>query len=186
MAGDVMCLRDVIALTPEPAPRVAVARLLFACCPAAVQRCVRSVVVNAVEAVLRRWSFPHVGQKPCEVIEPFVAHGYSAPAVPFVSRLGAFIATAFHLLPDFVLRRLAPAMRSVPSPLQGRRFAMQAPTTPLTAGSQRVRERDGFVPAVAPTTPAGSQIRQATFRSCNDNQSSESLADAIIHARKYS
>ncbi len=58
--------------------------LLFAGCPAAILRAVRAVVVNAVNAVLRRRLCAHVSEEVLETVTPAVADRNASPAIVLV------------------------------------------------------------------------------------------------------
>lgn len=80
-----------------------ISRLLHWRGPAAVVWRVRTVVVNAVNRVSRRWAWPHVSQK-CSKVKPLIADANAAPSIESTCRIGASL---FHAYPSLILRRTA-------------------------------------------------------------------------------
>jgi hypothetical protein len=84
--------------------------LLFGCRPAAIFWAVGTVVVDAVNTVLRTWLRPHVSKKVCKTIPSF-ADGN--PASPVVPPLGSsrIMASLPHRFPRSIFRRPVRTMR---------------------------------------------------------------------------
>lgn len=90
-----------------------ISMLFFARSPSAIVRFVVAVIVReAVNAVLWRWSWSHVGQECFKGIKPSLANGYS-PSSPFgIIMAITVVASCFHPLPNSVFRALCCASSS--------------------------------------------------------------------------
>lgn len=99
-----------------------IARLLLACSPATVARLVVAVVVDSVDAVLHRWSWPHVGKEGREIGAPSVTNGDAATSVVLVTMVGRAVTPFQHRCPGFVLWCLASVRRVPVLPITSARF----------------------------------------------------------------
>lgn len=80
-----------------------VAVLFQGCRPAAVSWSVWAIVIDAVNAVSRRWPRPHVSRKRLEVV-PLRAHGDASPTVRRVGDVRGAVAALMHAAPLAVER----------------------------------------------------------------------------------
>ena len=87
----------------------AIIRLLRACCPSAIRRLVRTVIVDTVQSH-SGWAWTHVAEERGKVIAPSVADVNTSTAVIWVSRIGRFMASALHHAPSVVFRALPHAV----------------------------------------------------------------------------
>lgn len=87
---------------------VDLARIAVLLCPrrpSHIARFVMSVVVDAIERVIRRWAWPHIREEGVETATPAVAHGYAATTI-VRERLHSWVMTAAaHVNPDLIFRR---------------------------------------------------------------------------------
>lgn len=105
-------MRSSVTLSGAPVPG-----LLALCCPSAVLRAVRAVVVDAVNRVQRRGAHPHVGVESLEVI-PRGADRDTAPAVVGIGVMLPIQASRAHPQPTVVLSNARSAL-CAPMPLSG-------------------------------------------------------------------
>lgn len=87
--------------------------LFDVCRPSAVARLVITVVVLALDAVLRRRTRTHVCVERGEILPSF-ADGDSSSSIPLIGRVRRRVASASHLVPDGVLGRPAQSVRLAP------------------------------------------------------------------------
>ena len=95
--------------------------------PSAIPRRVRTVIVTAIQGMVRRWAWSHVAQEGCEVGSPFIADSNAATSVTAIGRIRLAIAASFHAFPDSVFMRFSSAVRSIADATHcGQFFAVQA------------------------------------------------------------
>lgn len=87
-----------LSLIADKASRSLVARLFFHGGPSAVFLEVRQFIVDAIKAHSLR-ARPHIGQECSERIAPFIAYGYSAPAIIAILRTVTVLASRLHRHP---------------------------------------------------------------------------------------
>ncbi len=107
-------LRKALGLSIERqnAVTTTIARLFMRGRPAAVVRFVVTIIVDAVNAVLARWSRPHILIKHLEGM-PAVAHFNSSPTVTEILGTRSTVASPDHAMPDEVFRKRTQAIRSM-------------------------------------------------------------------------
>ena len=128
--------------------RATVIRLLSLVGPSAIVWTVGTVIVFALDGVLRRRTTPHVSEKLREAVSPLIAHNDAASAV--VTKVVMFLrmATAAHIRPCAVLCAASAAMRAVVSA----RLNAQAPTT-LGFSETNLSRADGCLRAATASAP---------------------------------
>jgi hypothetical protein len=82
---------------------VSIASLLAFVCPTAIFRTIGTVIINAVDGVLGRWSCTYVLQKLFKVIYPLLADIDSAPTVALEFGIARIQTTLLHCCPQVVL-----------------------------------------------------------------------------------
>lgn len=127
----------------------AVSNLLCISGPAAIFGRVRTIVVDAVDAVFRSRSLSHICEEVGKVI-PSLANSDSSPAVLWVGAVIDIPAPTVNSEPDFMRRGQGCAVRAV-----GFLNALktQAPAGHCFAMHETMRGDGLFCPAVAPTKP---------------------------------
>lgn len=124
------------------------------CCPPAIVRRVRAVVVDAVELVLRCWAWPHVGKECGEIIAPTLTHGNATSAPIWVSAVRRVVAASAHVAPRLVFRRSAASrLVAVDGASTPSGFADQTTATARCASQKMVESNLFGAPTVAPTVP---------------------------------
>jgi len=110
-------------------------RLLLACSPTTVARFVVSVVINAVQFVIRCWLRPssHISEKVFKRITPALADYNPAPTVISVTRRCHTVASVLHGPPSLVFRAV---FLSVCSTALTCNLSTQASTTQFVSPSQ--------------------------------------------------
>lgn len=91
--------------------RTTVASLFLASSPAAIARCVVSVVVLALDLVGLRRAFAHVVQKRLKGCSPSSADRYTAASVPWIANVAGRLTAANHRSPTLVRDRFCHSMR---------------------------------------------------------------------------
>lgn len=95
-------------------------------CPSAVFRFIRTIYINSVQGMLRRWSWSHVGKKGRETLFPAVANGNPTTSIIGEMPSGWTIAASLHATPSLILRRAASPVLPV---TLNRKLLFQASTT---------------------------------------------------------
>ena len=146
---------------------VAIARLLSWCCPPAIVRFVVAVLVGVtVNAMHRRWAWPHVGIKRCEG-SPAITDSDSSPAV-FGKVLALWVAaTTIHTLPVHILRGSCHAMFT---------FAAWLTSIAVARGESRTTN-DLVCSALANAVPV--DVSAWSIRFSNDRPPTASLASQV-------
>lgn len=153
-------------------PRVVV--LIGACRPSTIVRRIRTVVINAVERVVRRGTRTHVANKGRELVPRLADDDPARPIVGEVLHPG-IMATAFHSLPHAVFFRARAAMRSGAAAFL---FSVQAAATPRPCATQRGSSDGRQLPALATTTPV--QLIVSNRRSAKHGQSSHDATSHVL------
>jgi hypothetical protein len=99
--------RHGLSIESHPPIVALVSVLLNSRGPSAVARFVMAVIIDAIQRVLWRWPTTHIREKAREVVLPFAAHGYPAPSVSVVARIGFSEAASLHGYPYRVFRCMA-------------------------------------------------------------------------------
>jgi hypothetical protein len=158
----------------------AVVELCLAGGPPTVSGLVVSVIVDAVDAVLRGGTRPHVGQEVLEVVTPALADTNTAPAVLRVSRVTRIQASASHIPPRRDLRRLrAPVCSSLPTDA----FAVVATARGGEAAAQRPRHDQLDGAAVAAAHPDGLTGPRAMRGHLDSDQPTVAMACQVTSSR---
>lgn len=87
--------------------RSCISSLLHTCCPSAVFRGVRAVIVHAVKAVTCRWFASYIS-KEIFVIVPAFVHYYSTATVMLILRMLGILTTSQHLGPGSIFSGFFP------------------------------------------------------------------------------
>src|SRR5260370_11543286 len=95
--------RQSAAPEKDKAIATAIIRLPSSCCPNTIDRSLATIVVEALNGVLRRWRVFHVGKKFCKGM-PSLAAFDAAAAVSAVSFGLGILATLNHLVPQIKFR----------------------------------------------------------------------------------
>lgn len=144
-----------------------VAALLSDCGPAAILWRVRAIVVDAIDGVFRGWTWPHIGQKRCELVAPSVAHGDAASAPVLVSGVGQIEASAAEVAPCLVFnRRAATPLVPVLCGATDGRFRSQAPTA---HGLSVTEMRAVYIHDLTAVTAARPVVLTTTFRALSQD-----------------
>jgi hypothetical protein len=132
-------------------PRPSISCLLYLRSPSAILRTVGAVVVDAVDAVRRRWPGAHVGVKRLKARPPLTDRD-PAPAVIAVDVALRTQASAAHVLPDPVLRS---AMRQSVSAMGiARRLEHEAAARDRVTAPEAVSNDRSLIPTVATADPS--------------------------------
>ncbi len=131
-------------------PPALIAVLFALGCPSAIFRRVRSIVVDAVQGHILRWTGTHIGKKGCKVIDPTVADSDTSATPIGVSFMLLVEASGFHVPPDSVFGGLCHAVGR--TALTCAFFAQATATLGFTA-LKAARKDDGGVTAIAETLP---------------------------------
>lgn len=173
--------RQRFAAVAHKLRRAAVSCLLAPVRPAAVFWGVRAVVVDAVDAVFRRWARSHVRQEGFERMEPARADRNAAPSVPVVVRVVRIGRAAFHRTPTIQgFRGMPPSGVSVRNEGRAQAFSSQAAAGLRVAVIKRLGARDVFIPAFA----AAKQLLATlfgVFDSVQDHQPPKLLTRFYLH-----
>lgn len=153
---------------PRPS---SIPHLLLVAGPIAVLRAVRAVVVASFQFFSRQ-ARSHVSGECLEARLPYGADGNAAGAVPGVAVIGGVQAASLHTGPDPVDRASGLPMRPA-SRLHS--FCVQATAALRFPLPQGVGACHDFIPAVAPTAPAGLS-KAVAFRPLSHDQAAEALS----------
>lgn len=164
-------------IAPPLACRPLVVPLLQGCGPAAIPRLVIAVIVDAVDAVMRRWARPHIFNKSSEGV-PALAESYSSATPVSKARRLRIIATLLHRAPYIVFGRAVAAVLRV-------KVSSEATTASYQSASQMTQARSYFGAALAFSNrvPAPVRLPSTSLFACawsalkaDNRQSSEFLA----------
>lgn len=153
----------------------AILRLLASGCPAAIIRRVRSVVVDALDGVLRR-ALAHVGDEDVNIGAPAIAHGDAARSVPLVIEMSWIRAAGHHRAPLCIHARSGAAVSS----RAAHDVAVKASATPRHAGLQVAGADVHDAPALAAAFPLGSVSATLPRNTRQNHESAERLADERV------
>lgn len=105
------CHKSVSALVALafPAATTTIVSLLLGCCPSAILRRVRAIVVDSVKAVIFGRTSAHVRKERLEIKPPF-AHLYSSTAIVGVCVIVWVAAAILHCVPNGIFSRSNAAM----------------------------------------------------------------------------
>lgn len=121
-----VCQRSVVTV---------VSRLFGPCCPPAIPRRVRTVVVNAIKAMTKRWARSHVGQECRETPSPPRTNNDPTGAIVLERWVPRIVAAFLCALPRMVCRASRVPMRGKQ---RTGRLVLQAATTTTGARSQTI------------------------------------------------
>jgi hypothetical protein len=164
----------------------AVERLLFAGCPTAVPRCIRTIVIwVTVQSMFRRRLRSHVPEKGGKVRTPLFTHDDASIFVVVPDTFIRIVAAPFRGSPSLVFRShtlaVAIACMSVfRVTLPGRVF-VQASATPRVSCTQRVTATSVHSSAVAATEP-NDLVVSPLLRLPDYNQAPEPLPGDVAEA----
>ncbi len=167
-----------------------ISRLLFLCCPVAVFRRIRAVVIAPINRVLQCWGLTHVGKKVLERVPSF-ADEYAASSVVRVIDAGFVGATLHHQSPSVVFLGDFLAIRPHRLPVFGvsgkKCLTMQATAGLRVPAGQLPGSNFNDPAAVALTCPFCRTQRNATGPVTNgeDSKASESFSCSINKARHF-
>lgn len=152
-----------------------ISSLLLSGCPANIARSIVAIYVNAVDAVVCRWSSADIIKEGLEIIEPFIAHVDSSASVIAVVVSAGIKAAFLNLSPRTIFR-------CPPSRADARLTVLEAVVVSVTAATNcrsveyLRRWHAQFYAAVAATEIPMVSVR-INKRTAQDNQSTASSAD---------
>ena len=146
----------------------AVTILLGTCCPTAVLRAVRPVIVNPVNRMLGAWLWPHVGEKKREAVScgPSRTDGYAPPAIVRVGPMFGIRASRPQLRPGVVFRgcfALGARAMSAAIVAIGKMLFYQASATLPTTGQQEPRQNPDSLAAITQAKPLSGRTASVLF-----------------------
>ncbi len=101
-----------LSLKREPSNISLISHLIYSKCPADVARLIVAVVVDSIDRVCYRWSWPHIAEKTLKRLAPLWTHTYTSPAV-ICERFIVLIQTAIqHVSPCSIFNRERPSRSS--------------------------------------------------------------------------
>ncbi len=124
--------------------------------PAAIPWRVWAIVVNAIQAMIDRWSWSHIGKKVLKRCSPSFANSDSTSTVSRVGAIVRFVTANVRLSPGMILRTARQAMFS--RCYLGRfacTFSLQAPTTLRFSRTEVACRGNRCIAARTPTLPKG-------------------------------
>ena len=144
--------------------------------PSAIPRLVISVIVYAVNRMLRRWTRSHICKEGHEVVLPSFADGYPATSPIHKVASSRVMAAPYHLAPRFVLRCSVHPVLGEPCPrVVGRKASARfAASTTQVGANNRLN-----VPAITDALPCS--LRSLIWRSTNHGPSMEPLPAKVLH-----
>lgn len=168
--------------------RTSIPRLFGWCGPSAIAGFVMTVVFNAVDRMLRRWTRPNITQESHERLSPVITDANPATAVVFEVVKFRVRAARDHLAPRDVFRRSFLASMAVNKilslhPLTGS-FSLQAPARTNGPSSQVVqlnRFRHAAVTRANKSPAPTSCVRGFD----NDHQTPESRSDWDVDGLRH-
>jgi hypothetical protein len=150
-------------------------------CPSAILRAIVSVVINAVDTVLRAWASPHV-LKECLVGLPPFTDADSPCSVVLKHAVRWVGATRLHVPPCSILGSLFPvgtfAVFSRVNSSFDSKFATKAPTRFGSTAHKEFASDYFGCSAITSAYPSG--VTLARGISLNNSESPESLVDKIV------
>src|SRR6185503_696121 len=151
-----------------------VVQLLLPSRPPAVTGFVVSIVVDAIDRMVRTGSPSHVSQKRLEAILPALAHPYPSTPVVLIGSVALVAAAVAHPLPDDVLPRMTLAVRAIANCQD---FAIQ---TPARSGPRQVSLIDSLL------LPAVTSAQPYTPRAPDKHKTAVTLTRTIPSHRRFS
>jgi hypothetical protein len=145
--------------------------------PAAISWRIGAVVVRAIKAVCRRWSWSHAGKEALECF-PFGADRNASATVSGVSTMVRVETALPHGRPRLVLGRAGSSMLKIAS-AAFQRFAHVAATRCRMALSQIARSYLHVLAAVAPAPPSRVSVLGAIGGQLYGDESTKSLSGEI-------
>lgn len=147
--------------------------------PTAILGCVRTIVVDAINRAVWRWSSPHVGQEVGKRVQPAVAHRDAAPPVVLEMLRPWTQATVFHCRPNPVFgRSTVPRGMPVPVISLGHAFAVVASTRSAMASAQIAYRRRCDHAAIA-SADDPTMIRRSQRRFSCHHQTAEPQSEHV-------
>ena len=80
--------------------------LLFGGSPSTILRGIRTIVINTVNGMARRWPWSHISIESCEIIAPLLAHDNATSTIVMIFAMIRVVAACFHADPYLVLGEL--------------------------------------------------------------------------------
>ena len=155
----------------------AVPRLCGHCCPHTVTRFVMAITINPFNAVLGRWTRPHVGEKWFKG-QPTLTNSDPTTTVEGVAVVGRIKASPKHCVPAIVCASSRPSVLKSSSTNE---VALQAAATSSLATTKIATNDSGH--GVAFTTAQPTCLTPLVVSSVfNDSQSPEHLPGQVFHA----
>lgn len=158
-----------------------IATLLFGCCPSTVLWTVRSIVVNAINAMLLRWTLAHVRKKVRKGDFPTLAQYDASTAVVRVRWIIRVVTPSSHVHPNSMLgRTCSPVSNTTVREL----FSVNTPTTMRVPSNSFSADNNDRVPAVACAQPSCKSLFVSSVTLKYDKPS-ESLSSQVFHSWGY-
>ena len=172
-----------VLLTFHGYPHIAslIVGLFLGCRPTAILRRVITIVVFAVDGVLKRWSAPHVFEEGDKAGPPSVTHLDTTSTVKRKSSISRIVTSAFRHLPRFVFwsRPVIGGMAMNQKGAFGCIFRKTTATSGMS-GPKLVCQYDAPLSAVTDTFPMNAASTSAqSFNHRAGNESPESLFGEI-------
>ena len=150
--------------------------------PTAIFRRVRAVVIYAINAIARPWTWPHILVKSLKRFTPALTDGYAPPPPFCVIFVSGDITAHFHANPRSVFWRMGHAVRAPLASGLSQHFLAQATTAfsiPLAQGINIYNYNIATIALAVPIDFSGMAIR-GTFGLFNHDQATETLTGAIL------
>lgn len=148
--------------------------------PTAIARLIAFVCVDAVNAVLRRWTRSHVFKKCSETIAPFFTDGNTLRPVFGERRVMRILTSTFHAGPHFIFDRSGQSVRCQALPTH---FVSQASAAQALSGGEISGKQFFECAAVTATEP----VALADIREHGPSAvlSSHKITNIVVHGCDY-
>lgn len=157
--------------------KASISSLLLLCCPSTVFWSVRTVIINSINGMRRRWSFSHVGKKCFETFAPLRTNRNSSTAVRWVFMIFRIVATLDHRTPRVPFRSSCKAVPEIPVGRSCSSSKSSTSATSFMAIEYLVDSSKGFFSAI--TTAKKVTARTCLVRKSNYIEFVESLAGDV-------
>lgn len=154
-----------------------ISHVLFTCCPSAIFRGIRSIVVYAINLMIFGRARTHVLEKPLKRIFPFVTHKYSPSSVAFVRGMRLGFATLPHRVPSHPLWRTCHSVFRHCDIALKKDCTYKASTRPCYSVTKTVTTNDLLFSARAHALPSGFISNSSC--SINNSQSSKNASNQV-------